>query len=134
MRWSILVAMSDPELRQQVYAALFSLDMAVTTVGTLAHTRSALGGLVPNILVLDTVLPDGDGLAFCKALRDDGWQMPIILLGPSSDEDDVVRGFEAGADDYLVKPFGMRELQARVGGQLRHLGRPRPTSLIQRAA
>ena len=134
MRWSILVAMADPDLRQQVYAALFSRDMTVTTVGSLADARSALGGFMPSILVLDAVLPDGDGLVFCRALRDDGWQMPIILIGPSSDEDDIVSGFEAGADDYLVKPFGMRELQARVGGQLRHLSRPRQTSLLHRVA
>lgn len=134
MRWSVLVALSDPDLRQQVYAALFSRDMTVTTVGTLAHARAALGGFTPSILILDTVLPDGDGLEFCAALRQDGWQMPIILLGPSPDEDDVVHGFDAGADDYLIKPVGMRELAARVGGQLRHANRTRPSNLLYRAA
>ena len=134
MRWSVLVVLSDPGLRQQVYAALTSRGLAVTTVGTLAQARLALAGFTPSILILDTVLADGDGLAFCTTLRSDGWHMPIILLGPSSDEDDIVRGFEAGADDYLAQPFGMKELGARVGGQLRHVGKPRPANRLYIAA
>ena len=133
MRWSILIVLDDAELRREVYAALSSREMAVTAVGTLADARSAMAGFSPSLLVLDTALPDGDGLAFCAALRIDGWQMPIILLGPPKDEDEVVGAFEAGADDYLVKPFAMAELAARVGGQLRHVRKP-PSTLARLAA
>lgn len=133
MRWSVLVAISDNDLLQQVSAALARQDMAVTTVGTLTEAGTALAAVTPSILVLDTDMPDGDGMAFCVGLRADGWNLPIILLGASAHEDDIVRGFEAGADDYLVKPVGLRELAARVGGQLRHAERS-PVRLLYRAA
>jgi len=70
--------------------------------------------------VLDVSLPDGDGRQFCADLRRQGFHLPVILLSGLSDEDDVVRGLEAGADDYLVKPFSIAELLARIAAKLRH--------------
>jgi len=70
--------------------------------------------------VLDVSLPDGDGRKFCADLRRQGFHLPVILLSGLSSEDDVVRGLEAGADDYLIKPFSIAELLARIAAKLRH--------------
>ena len=73
-----------------------------------------------DVILLDASLPDGDGRTFCASLRQQGYQMPVLLLSGMGQENDIVSGFEAGADDYLVKPFGIRELLARIAVQLRH--------------
>ena len=73
-----------------------------------------------DIILLDASLPDGDGRTFCTSLRQQGCQMPVLLFSGLSGENDIVSGFEAGVDDYLVKPFGIRELLARIAVQLRH--------------
>lgn len=73
----------------------------------------------PDLLVIDVMLPDGDGIALCRDLRANGLRQPIILLTARGEEADKVAGFEGGADDYVVKPFGLRELLARIQVQLR---------------
>ena len=72
-----------------------------------------------DLVVLDIMLPQLDGLRVCQQLRAQGRQMPVLLLTAKGEEDDVVRGFEAGADDYVVKPFSVRELSARFAALLR---------------
>ena len=75
----------------------------------------------PDAAILDLVLPDGDGIELCRRLRE--WtEMPIILLSAIGDEDEKVRALEAGADDYVTKPFGPRELVARLEAALRRAG------------
>ncbi len=76
----------------------------------------------PDAAIVDLVLPDGDGVEVCRALR--GWSaMPIIVLSAVGEEDAKVRALEAGADDYVTKPFSPRELVARLGAVLRRAGR-----------
>lgn len=70
-------------------------------------------------LILDVGLPDGDGRDFCASLRKRGLRMPIIMLTGSDDEADVVRGLDAGANDYVAKPFRIAELLARLRAQMR---------------
>lgn len=70
-------------------------------------------------VILDVGLPDGDGRDFCAALRKRGLRMPIIMLTGSDDEADVVRGLDAGANDYVAKPFRIAELLARLRAQMR---------------
>jgi len=72
-----------------------------------------------DLVVLDIMLPQLDGLSVCRELRAQGRHMPILMLTAKGDEDDVVRGFEAGADDYVIKPFSVRELSARFAALLR---------------
>jgi DNA-binding response OmpR family regulator len=74
----------------------------------------------PDLVLLDIMLPGISGLQVCDGLRARGQQMPIILLSALGDEEDVVRGLEVGADDYVVKPFRVLELLARVRARLRH--------------
>lgn len=72
-----------------------------------------------NSIILDINLPDGDGRHFCEKIRKQGHKMPIIMLTGATDEDDVISGLNAGANDYVAKPFRMNELLARLQAQLR---------------
>lgn len=76
----------------------------------------------PDLILLDLNLPDGDGVNLCRALRNEGLSQPVIMLTARGEELDKVLGFEVGADDYVVKPFGLRELLARVRAHLRRAG------------
>ena len=77
------------------------------------------GGARYDALILDVTLPDGDGRDFCADLRKRGLRMPIIMLTGSDEEADVVRGLDAGANDYVAKPFRIAELLARLRAQMR---------------
>jgi len=92
---------------------------------TVAHAATGEEGLrqvtaqATDLVLLDIMLPDIDGFTICKRLRDAGYRMPIIILSARSQEIDKVRGLELGADDYVSKPFSLRELLARVHAALR---------------
>ena len=73
----------------------------------------------PDLILLDVMLPEMNGFDVCAALRDDGSAVPIIMLTAREEENDKVFGLEAGADDYITKPFSMRELMARVKANIR---------------
>lgn len=73
----------------------------------------------PNLILLDVMLPKINGFEVCKSLRDEGNNIPVIILTAREEEADKVRGLEIGADDYITKPFSMRELIARVGANIR---------------
>ncbi len=73
----------------------------------------------PDLLILDLMLPEMSGLEICKRLRDDKIMTPVIMLTAKAEEEDKVLGLELGADDYVTKPFSLRELLARVRAQLR---------------
>lgn len=73
----------------------------------------------PDLLILDLMLPGMSGLEICKRLRDDGLATPVLMLTSKAEEDDRVLGLELGADDYVTKPFSLRELMARVRAHLR---------------
>ncbi len=72
-----------------------------------------------DLIVLDIMLPELDGFSVCQRVRAAGRPMPVLMLTAKGDEDDVVRGFEAGANDYVIKPFSVRELTARIDALLR---------------
>lgn len=80
----------------------------------------------PDIILLDIMLPYMDGFEVCKALRDGGSNVPIIMLTAREDETDKVFGLEIGADDYITKPFSIRELMARVKANIRRVSVPAP--------
>ena len=77
----------------------------------------------PDLVVLDVMLPSGSGLDVCRRLHRDHANLPVLLLTARAAEGDRLKGFEAGADDYVVKPFSMKELMARVHALLRRAGR-----------
>ncbi len=76
----------------------------------------------PDLILLDIMMPKLDGFEVCKRVREGGFTVPILMLTARAQEVDVVRGLELGADDYITKPFGVRELLARIKVALRHAG------------
>jgi len=81
----------------------------------------------PDLILLDIMMPKLDGFEMCKRLREKKIQTPVIMLTARAEEVDKVLGFELGADDYVTKPFGVRELMARVKANLRKRAEPEPT-------
>jgi DNA-binding response OmpR family regulator len=116
---TILVVEDDPAM---IAGLKDNLEIEAYRVLTATNVRqgrvAALRGK-PDLIVLDVMLPDGDGVSLCRELRAQGLQQPIIMLTARGEEMDKVLGFEGGADDYIVKPFGLRELLARIHAQLR---------------
>ena len=117
----ILVVDDDPDLRIALRCPFTAEGYLVTEAASAAEAAQAVtgGGLRVDMVILDLALPDGDGRDLCAALRRQGNNVPIILLTGMKDERDVVRGLDAGANDYVIKPFRMSELLARVRAQLR---------------
>ena len=94
----------------------------VLTASTAREARDTVIRETPDLTLLDVMLPDGDGVSVCRQLRAQGYTRPIIMLTARGEEMDKVLGLEVGADDYVVKPFGLRELLARVRARLRRGG------------
>ncbi len=114
----VLVVEDDPDIRRFVRMALESEGHAVTEAASVERATVEAGLRAPDLVVLDLGLPDGDGAAFIRALRT--WSSaPVLVLSARSGESDKVRALDAGADDYLVKPFGSAELLARARAHLR---------------
>jgi DNA-binding response OmpR family regulator len=103
-------------IRDQLVAEGHSVDQAFDGQAAVAAVSRA----VPDVVILDWMLPDLDGLTVCRQLRQDH-VMPIIMLTARAEEIDRVLGLEVGADDYVTKPFSMRELLARVRAMLRRV-------------
>jgi DNA-binding response OmpR family regulator len=114
----ILVIEDDPAMRSGLKDNLEIEGYRVIGAGTLKEGRKALATNVDMIL-LDVMLPDGNGIKFCRELRSLGVSQPVIMLTAKSEEMDKVSGLESGADDYIVKPFSLRELLARIHAHLR---------------
>jgi two-component system KDP operon response regulator KdpE len=119
-----IVIEDEPQIRRLVRGALEAEGWQVHEAATLREGLAAAGTRQPDLLVMDLGLPDGNGVALIQDVR--GWSsVPIIVLSARSDESDKIAALDAGADDYLTKPFGTGELLARVRANLR---RPRAAS------
>ena len=114
----VLVVDDDPALRELLSDYLTANGMVVEAVGDGAAMRSALLAGMPGAIVLDLMLPGEDGLSLARELRTHS-AVPILMLSARGEEIDRVIGLEVGADDYLAKPFGPRELLARLRALLR---------------
>ena len=113
-----IVIEDEPQIRRFVRSALEAEGWRVHEAATLREGLAAAGTRQPDLLVLDLGLPDGDGVGLIRDVR--GWStVPIIVLSARSDESDKIAALDAGADDYLTKPFGTGELLARVRASLR---------------
>ncbi|CAN5333741.1 two-component system response regulator KdpE [soil metagenome] len=118
----LLIVEDDPGIRRFVRQALEAEGHQVFETDTLQRGLIEAGTRKPDLVVLDLGLPDGDGIALVRDVR--GWStLPIIVLSARTDETDKIDALDAGADDYLVKPFSVGELMARVRVALRrHAG------------
>lgn len=118
-RSAILIIEDDPALLRGLKDNFEAQNYLVR------HARDGDAGLTsaladpPDLVVLDIMLPKVNGFEICRAVRAKGLQIPIIMLTAKGQEQDIVRGLELGADDYVTKPFGIRELLARVKAFLR---------------
>jgi two-component system, OmpR family, KDP operon response regulator KdpE len=114
----ILIVEDEADIRRFIRLALEREGMVVFDAANAAQGRIEAASRQPELMILDLGLPDGDGKALIRELR--GWSMaPVLVLSAREQEQEKVDAFDAGADDYLVKPFGVPELLARVRAQLR---------------
>jgi two-component system KDP operon response regulator KdpE len=117
----VLVCDDEPQILRALRVVLREGGFEVVPAATAKEALDLAAVQPPDAAILDLVLPDGDGIEVCKALRE--WsRMPIILLSAVGDEEEKVRALEAGADDYVVKPFAPGELVARLQATLRRAG------------
>lgn len=117
MTTRVLVVEDDASLRLALCDNLTDEGYAVISAATVAAARPLLSGA--DVILLDVMLPDGDGYTLCRELRRAGLTARVLMLTARTLEDDVVTGFDAGADDYLAKPYRLRELLARVAALAR---------------
>jgi len=121
----VLIVEDEASIRELVRLHLALDGFDVTEVGDGGRALELARGTRFDLIVLDVMLPGIDGISLCRALRTDGanTNASILMLTARDTESDKVLGLESGADDYLAKPFGMRELLARVGAVLRRASR-----------
>lgn len=115
----ILIAEDDVHLAAGVATVLRTEGWTVETVARGDEVVAAVQRLHPRLLILDVMMPGLDGFDVLRTLRAQGHDLPVLMLTAKSQEADKVRGFDLGTDDYLTKPFGIRELVARVRSLLR---------------
>ena len=114
----ILLVEDDTALRGALEELLCREGYDVIKSSNVSSARSAMNPEV-DLVMLDVGLPDGDGVSLCRQWRDEGVQTPILFLTAKDEELDVVRGLDAGGNDYVTKPFRMQELLSRIRALLR---------------
>jgi two-component system, OmpR family, response regulator MprA len=119
---TVLVVEDDPAVRASLDRALRRDGYAVSSVGDGQAALDELDRCAPDAVVLDVGLPVIDGIEVCRRLRADGSRTPVLMLTARDAISDRVAGLDAGADDYLVKPFALAELYARLRALLRRSG------------
>ncbi|HEY8738158.1 MAG TPA: response regulator transcription factor, partial [Candidatus Dormibacteraeota bacterium] len=116
---TILMIEDDAPTREVVRMACVGQNLTLIEAETGEKGMEMIEKSEPDLVILDLNLPGVSGMDVCRQLRADGTQVPVIMLTAKNDTIDVVVGLEVGADDYLTKPFEVRELLARVGAHLR---------------
>jgi two-component system phosphate regulon response regulator OmpR len=121
----ILVVEDDARLRDRLARYLTGEGFRVTAAADAAEARARMRGISPDLLVLDVMMPGESGLDLTRSLRDEqGHDLPVLMLTARGAPEDRIAGFEAGADDYLPKPFEPRELVLRIRALLRRAPAP----------
>ena len=127
----LLLVDDEVNLRSMLEAALRHSGFEVHAVDSGRAALEAVGPLEPDLVVLDVMLPDVDGFAVCQRWRQEGRRTPVVFLTARDGTDDKVRGLTTGGDDYLVKPFSLEELVARIQAVLRRTGTGRVDAVMQ---
>ncbi len=120
----ILIVDDEPQLRRALERALKLEGYEVELAADGDEALAAVASSPPDAIVLDVLMPKRDGLEVCRALRAGDDRTPVLMLTARDAIDDRVDGLDAGADDYLVKPFALRELRARLRALLRRMEEP----------
>ena len=126
----LLLVDDEENLRSMLDAALRHSGFDVVPVGSGREALEAVKAERPEVIVLDVMLPDIDGFEVCRRLRTEGDRTPVLFLTARDATEDTVRGLTLGGDDYLVKPFSLEELVARIGSVLRRTGTAKPGSRL----
>jgi DNA-binding response OmpR family regulator len=113
---TVVLAEDDVDIRDLVQIVLEGLDLTVTAVGTGADALAACREVTPRLVLLDITMPGMNGLEVCREIRTDEKlrDLPIIIMTARAQASDVAAGIEAGADTYIIKPFGPIELREHV--------------------
>ena len=119
---NVLVVEDDEQVRRSVERALRFEGYTVSVAGDGEEGLQALAAEPPDVVVLDVMMPRLDGIAVCRLMRARGDRTPVLMLTARHELSDRVAGLDAGADDYLVKPFALEELLARLRALLRRTG------------
>jgi two-component system, OmpR family, response regulator len=125
---TLLLVDDEENLRSMLDAALRHMGFDVHPVASGREALEAVPLVRPDLIVLDVMLPDLDGFEVCRRLRNDGSRVPVLFLTARDATEDKVRGLTLGGDDYLVKPFSLEELVARMRSILRRAGLAEPDS------
>lgn len=123
-RVRLLLVDDEPSIRETVSRYLGHLGFEVFTAETGVQALRAAGEQLPDLVLLDVMLPDSDGFDLLARLRTDGLAVPVVFLTARDTRSDIVRGLREGGDDYITKPFGLEELAARIDAVLRRTRRP----------
>ena len=126
----ILFAEDDRQLRTSIVRGLREASYAVDQAGTGPQASSLAAANEYDVIILDVLLPGNDGLAVCRSIREQGNQVPILMLTALDGVDQRIAGLDAGADDYLTKPFDFGELLARLRALTRRRGDVLPATLV----
>lgn len=124
MSFKILAVDDDSDILKVLKANLELHEYTVDTADTWSKAQDILADTRPDLIILDVMLPDGDGMEICRGLRNDMPEVPVIMLTARDKVSDKVIGLESGADDYVVKPFETIELLARIKACIRRAAPP----------
>ena len=119
---SVMVVDDDQDLAEMLGIVLNGVGMEVDLVSSGDEAIEVFRNSQPDLVLLDIMLPGTDGIEVCREIRKQSSRVPIVMLTAKSETHDIVRGLEAGADDYMVKPFKPSELVARIKTRLRRTG------------
>ncbi|MGI9391586.1 MAG: response regulator [Boseongicola sp.] len=125
----LLIVDDDERIRGLLQKFLIRHGFLVSAARDAAHADRILGGLDFDLVVLDVMMPGEDGISFCRRLRETR-DLPILLLTAKGETEDRITGLEAGADDYLAKPFEPKELLLRINSILRRVPPAEPTDIL----
>jgi len=133
MSFKILIIEDEPAIREMVTVALSRADFDISAAGNATDALISIGNQIPDLILLDWMLPGTSGIDFARRLKKDDLtqKIPIVMLTARGEEADKITGLETGADDYITKPFSPRELVARIKAVLRRTAPATETEIIQ---
>ena len=126
MSQKILIIEDDPAIRQGLELLLLKSGYIIRTAPDAEEGLIVLDEFAPDLLILDVMLPGRSGLELCRMIRANNSDLPVLMLTARNDESDRVLGLDLGADDYVTKPFSLKELEARVRALLRRSATSEP--------